>query len=256
MFVLDKGSGPAIVFVPGLGADHTMYAPQIEALTEYRRIAVDLRGCGASPSLDGVAVEDVLATQADDLAGLMRDRALARAHFVGISYGGPVIETLMLRHPDLVASAVICDSLCDTRPRSLAERVQLWGAKSQPLALRLLPARANVASVRMIYGRRWPLAAEALSRFFGRARLDDLIKQRRAVNAVQLEDSLRDCPTPTLCLVGDYSTMAIGMMRRVHDAMPRSEFAIIPDSFDPSSLSRPEVFSAQVREWVRRQESA
>lgn len=28
MFVEDVGSGPALVFVPGLGADHQMYAPR------------------------------------------------------------------------------------------------------------------------------------------------------------------------------------------------------------------------------------
>ena len=154
MFVQDEGAGPAIVFIPGLGADHTMYAPQMAALTEFRRLAVDLRGTGQSPTLDGVRVEDVIPTQADEVAALLRERGIERAHLVGISYGGPVIETLMLRHPHLVASAIIADSLCDTRPRTLAEWAQLWAARSQPAMLRLVPRSVNAAAVRKVYGKR------------------------------------------------------------------------------------------------------
>ena len=75
MFVQDEGAGPAIVFIPGLGADHTMHAPQMAALTEFRRLAVDLRGTGQSPTLDGVRVEDVIPTRADEVAALLRERA-------------------------------------------------------------------------------------------------------------------------------------------------------------------------------------
>lgn len=103
MFVEDVGRGPALVFVPGLGADHQMYAPQVAALTEFRRLALDLRGTGRSPSLDGIADADVLAVQADDIADALRSRGIPRAHLVGISYGGPVVETFMLRHRDLIA---------------------------------------------------------------------------------------------------------------------------------------------------------
>lgn len=255
MFVVDEGAGPVVVFIPGLGADHSMYAPPTGALTEFRRIAVDLRGSGRSPSLAGVPVGDVLRVQADEVAGLLRERGIARAHLVGISYGGPVIETLMLRHPGLVASAIICDSLCDTRPRTATERVQMGAARLQPLALRALPRGVQAASMRWVYGRRWPLAAEMLARLFRTARIDDLVKQRRAVNAVRLEDELRECPIPTLCLVGDYSALAESMMRRLESVLLNSEFAIIADSFDPSSLCQPEAFTRHVREWVARQES-
>lgn len=255
MFVFDQGEGPAVVFIPGLGADHTMYAPQFAAFTEFRRIGVDLRGNGRSPSLDGVPVADVLAVQADDVAEALRERGIDRAHLVGISYGGTVIETLMLRHPHLVASAVICDSLCDTRPRNAAERMLMWSARLQPAVLRHTPLRWQAASLRAVY-KRWPGVADEMARVVTQGRMDELITQRRAVNAVQLEDALRGCRTPTLCLVGDFSSLAVGMMRRMHAALPNSAFAIIPNSFDPSNLCATDVFNAHVRDWVTRQETA
>lgn len=54
MFLLDQGTGPAVVLVPGLGCDHTMYRPQLAALEGLRCLAVGLRGAGRSPSLTGI----------------------------------------------------------------------------------------------------------------------------------------------------------------------------------------------------------
>lgn len=259
MYVLDEGDGPAVVLVPGLGADHRLSERQLRTLAQFRLLAVDLRGTGRSPSLDGIAVDDILAVQADDLAAALDERSLGRAHFVGISYGGPVIETFMLRHPERIASAVLCDSLSGPPEGRVLGLATCLGAAAQPAMLRRLPASWNAAMVRMVYRRRWPEAARYLGDVLEegvRTRVDDLVAQRRAVNAVRLTAALEGCEVPTLCLVGDYSRAAIGMMRSVADALPRSEFAIIDDSFDPSNLCRPEEFDRRVREWVLRQEPA
>ncbi|MDN5685599.1 MAG: alpha/beta hydrolase [Brachybacterium sp.] len=253
MFVLDQGSGPAVVLVPGLGCDHTMYAPQLDALSGMRLLAVDLRGTGRSPSLDGIPLDDVLTTQADDVADALHERGIASAHLVGISYGGVVVQQMMARHPALVRSAVICDSLCDTGPRTLSERIQLWPAHLQPAMLRAVPRRALAHATRAAYPRR-PEAGEAMADIFF-ADLGDLITQRRAVNRVRFEQMLHGCETPTLCLVGDQSALAKSMMVRTHEALPHSEFHIIPDSFDPSSLCNPEAFTAHLQRWVTAREA-
>lgn len=254
MFVFEQGAGPAIVFIPGLGADHRMYAPQLEALTGFRCLAVDVRGAGRSPSLAGIAVDDVLAVQADEIAEMLNQRGVARAHLVGVSYGGLVIETFMLRRPDLIASAIICDSLCESRPRNLLEGVQMAAARTQPAMLRFLPLRWNNVLMGLIYRGRWPLAAAYLGRLLTKSHLDDVIIQRRVVNSVELADKLGGCTTPTLCLVGGAVPLAEAMMRRVEVALPNTEFAIIPNSFDPSSLCQPELFTQHVRDWVNRHE--
>ncbi|WP_447007579.1 alpha/beta fold hydrolase [Saccharothrix isguenensis] len=117
MFVLDQGSGPAVVLIPMMGSDHRMYAPQVEALRDgFRRLAVDLRGCGASPTLDGVPEHDVLRVQAQDVVDALDERGIESAHVVGIPYGGVVVQTLVLEHAERVASAVICNSLCACGP--------------------------------------------------------------------------------------------------------------------------------------------
>lgn len=255
LFVLDQGSGPAVVLLPILGSDHRMYAAQVEGLRdEFRCLAVDLRGCGESPTLDGVPEGDVLRTQAQDIVDALDERGIESAHVVGISYGGVVAETLLLDHGERVASAVICDSFCDTRPRGVPERLLMAGAKVQPLLFRL-PKRWLVALERRLY-RRWPEAGRAVADTLVNSRRDDLVKQRRAVNAIRLEDRLRHCVTPTLCLAGAAMPTGVTMMRRVHEALPVSEFMLIEDSVDPSNLCQPELFTKTVAEWVRQHDSS
>lgn len=250
MFIKSVGRGPTVVFIPGLGCDHTMYAPQVEALRDrFRCVSLDVPGTGRSPSLPDLRVDDVLTHQADAIAGALRGLGVERAHLVGISYGGVLVQTLMLRHGALAASAIICDSLCDTRARTVPEWFRLAPARLQPLALRLAPARTLAAGIRAAYGK-WPRAGEAMARALLAARPRDLILQRRAVNAVHYERLLRSCRTPALCLVGDHSALAVEMMRRTHEALANSEFDVIADSFDPSSLCRPEEFTRRVGQWV------
>jgi 3-oxoadipate enol-lactonase len=249
MFVIERGEGVPVVFVPGLGCDNSMYRHQLESLRGMRRLAVDLRGCGRSPSLVGVPVDDILEAQVDDLARELTARNIDAAHLVGISYGGIVVQQFMLRCPGRTRSAVICDSFCDVRPRSLLERIQLWPAHAQPLLLRALPRKVLAASAMSAYSR-WPEAGQAMAEVFLSDRMSELIAQRRAVNRVHLESALRRASVPVLCLVGDHSRFAVSMMRRVHESVPHSEFGVIPDSFDPSSLCNPAGFTARVQAWV------
>lgn len=256
MFVHDVGAGPTIVFIPGLGADHSMYAPQVEALTEFRRIAVDLPGCGASESLHDVPDDRVMEVQTASLADALRARGVTRAHLVGVSYGGVVVQEFLLRYPELTASALISDSFCDTTPETLLQRFMMAAARLQPLPLRLIPRSWWPALNRPIYGKRWPLAMEMITRLFETADLDDLIKQRRVVNNTHLERRLRTTSVPARCLVGDYSTLAVAMMQRTQRAIPGATLQIIPDSFDPSNLCQPEPFTDEVRTWVHQIENS
>ncbi|WP_447007578.1 alpha/beta fold hydrolase [Saccharothrix isguenensis] len=126
-------------------------------------------------------------------------------------------------------------------------------AKVQPLLYRL-PKGWFAALERRVY-RRWPEAGQAVADAVLNSRRDDLVKQRRAVNAIRLEDRLRHCSTPALCVAGDAMPTGAAMMRRVHEALPASESRLIEDAVDPSNLCQPATFTQVITEWVRRHAS-
>ncbi|MCE1243587.1 alpha/beta fold hydrolase [Oryzomicrobium sp.] len=103
-----RGDGPPVVFLHSLGADHTIWAPQIEMLrATHTCVAVDLRGHGGSEAPPGPYTLECLA---DDVAALMHALFIPSATIVGISLGGMVAMTLALRHPAKAARLVLADT--------------------------------------------------------------------------------------------------------------------------------------------------
>jgi len=79
-------SAPVLVLGGSLGTTRTMWQPQVEALAgEYRLLAFDHRGHGASPAPPGPYRIDDLGT---DLLALLDQLGLDRVHYAGLSLGG------------------------------------------------------------------------------------------------------------------------------------------------------------------------
>jgi pimeloyl-ACP methyl ester carboxylesterase len=107
LFVTDRGSGPAVVFVhgqPGLGSDFDAVATLL--VDDHRVIAPDRPGYGASgnPALS-------MAQNAGLLGALIEDRAASPATVVGHSYGGGVALLLAAARPELLSGLVLVDSV-------------------------------------------------------------------------------------------------------------------------------------------------
>ena len=54
MYIVEAGNGPPVLFIHGLGWDHSLWNPTVERLAVcYRAIAADTRGHGATDKPDG-----------------------------------------------------------------------------------------------------------------------------------------------------------------------------------------------------------
>ncbi|MFP5390858.1 MAG: alpha/beta fold hydrolase [Gammaproteobacteria bacterium] len=106
-------SGPArlpVICIHGLtrnSADFDEVAPWLAAQSR-RVIAVDVRGRGHS-ARDTNAANYNPATYCADIVKLTHDLGIERAVFVGTSMGGIITMRLALRHPRLIAAAVLND---------------------------------------------------------------------------------------------------------------------------------------------------
>lgn len=100
---------PAVLLIHGCGCDHTHFAPLAELLSPYHRVVnVDLRGHGES---DAPHNEYTMASLADDLAWLCGELRLEKPVAIGHSMGGNVGLELSARHPDLLRTLVMVDSV-------------------------------------------------------------------------------------------------------------------------------------------------
>jgi pimeloyl-ACP methyl ester carboxylesterase len=115
----ERGSGPPLVLVMGLGADRSAWEQHARAWErQFRCILVDNRGAGQS---DHPAGPYSTAQMADDYAGLVTTLGLVAVQVVGISMGGAIAQQLALRHPQMVRAMVLVSTwaCCDSYTASV-----------------------------------------------------------------------------------------------------------------------------------------
>jgi pimeloyl-ACP methyl ester carboxylesterase len=141
LYVRDVGTGPPILLLHGIGADHTIWAAMIPFLSpSFRVIAPDLRGHGRSSTPAGSTY--TLEELSTDLLALLSARQVDSAHVVGLSGGALLALRLGLDHPRRLRSLTMVSGAVytDNHTRSVAERWEETFAREGPeaLALRLL----------------------------------------------------------------------------------------------------------------------
>ncbi|MCB9764048.1 MAG: alpha/beta fold hydrolase [Alphaproteobacteria bacterium] len=96
-----------VVFVHGNVSSSRFYAETLAALpARYRGVAVDLRGYGHSESAPVDATRGVR-DFSDDVVALLDALGVARAHLVGWSVGGGVVQQVAIDHPGRVVSLTL-----------------------------------------------------------------------------------------------------------------------------------------------------
>ena len=112
-----------VVFLNGMTQSTTHWNSQGRAFTaSHRVVTYDARGQGKS---ELGSAELTLDLHADDLAGLLEELDVERAHLVGFSHGARVALGFAQRHPERLDRLVLCSATA--RPTALARTiVRAW----------------------------------------------------------------------------------------------------------------------------------
>lgn len=135
-----RGDGPDVLFVQGVGVNGRAWSPQIDDLSrEYRCIALDNRGIGASRGDTSALSVDLLARDALAVLDALR---ISRAHLVGHSLGGVIVQRMALLAPARVASLTFMCTFSGGRDLARPSARLVWlGARSR-LGTRAMRRRA------------------------------------------------------------------------------------------------------------------
>lgn len=105
MHYQERGSGPPLVLLMGLGADGSLWEEHVRAYeNHYRCLLVDNRGAGDS---DKPAGPYTTAEMARDTLGLLDALGIEQAHVSGISMGSAIAQELAILAPERVKSLVL-----------------------------------------------------------------------------------------------------------------------------------------------------
>lgn len=257
------GDGDPVLLLHGWPDDRSMWRRQIDDLytNGYRVVAIDWIGHGGSgkpTSIERYAIDELVA----DLAALVRERGLGRAHLVAHDYGAVIGWVFAAAHPDLVRtySAIAIGHpgavLRAISPRALVNNwflafnalpvavplYRAFGAAFFKWAMRAHPDRDKVVAKfrndpHPLYIRIWELA-NPMGALIGRFLLRSPARIGKLPMPVQGLYGVRD----------HYATpRAMSLSRRFVDGPWR--FVPVNDAGHWSPLERPDEINSLLRSW-------
>ena len=244
-----REGAPWLVLSHSLACSVRMWDPQIAALKdEYRILAYDTRGHGASEAPPGAYTLDLLA---DDLFSLLKELKIEKAHYCGLSMGGMIGQTFALKYPGVFRTL----ALADTTSRYPENAAPLW-------AERIKTAQAQgMAPLAQATLERWfteafrnanPAAVEAIRKLILATPVPGYAGCCHAIPKINLTARLKEIKCPVLVIVGEQDPgTPPAMAREIHDNAPGSKLVVLPQAAHLSNLEQPEGFSRALRDFLR-----
>lgn len=250
-YTLDgPADAPVVTLSHSLAADLAMWNPQMKALTaRYRVLRYDTRGHGGTDAPAGAYTLEQLAEDARALLGVL---GIARTHWIGLSMGGMIGQTLALSSPGLFLSL----ALCDTSSRVPAEARPVW------------QERIKTAETQGME----PLVEPTIGRWFTapfREQRNDVVDPVRtrirttsprgyagcchAIAALDLTDKLSAIKLPTMIIVGEEDQgTPVAASQAIQAKIAGSQLEIIKSAAHLSNLEQPEAFTRIVTRFLSR----
>ncbi|WP_374446728.1 alpha/beta fold hydrolase [Stella sp.] len=245
---------PVIVLAHSLAASLAMWAPQMPYLTtRFRVLAVDMRGHGGSDAPDGPYHLDGLA---GDFAALLGHLGLGPVDFMGLSMGGMIGMTLAAKHPGLLRSVVLCDTMCevpDSFRTALEGRMDL--ARRDGMAPLVEPTVARWFTAPFVA--RNPPILDAVRADIRNTPVAGYVGCCGAIQTLALRDRIGDIRVPTLVIVGrDDPATPVAASAVIHRGIPGSTLVVLDDASHLSNIEQPAAFDAALAAFHDRLPSA
>jgi 3-oxoadipate enol-lactonase len=247
--VVDKGAGPTVLCLHGIGSSSAAFAPQIDELAgELRFLAWDAPGYAASADPE-VALD--LDGYADAAAAVIRDRVDGPVHLLGVSWGGVIAIRLALRHPDLIRSLIVADS---SRGSGQSPE-QASAMRDRAVELERVGAAAFAAArgPRLVTPEAPPeLVDTVVATMRDSIRLPGYAHAAASMAATDLTAELADVRTPTLVLCGDGDTVTgFPESQALAGGIPDAVFVTVHGAGHLANQEAPEAFNAWLSAFVQ-----
>lgn len=236
-----EGEGPWLTLSHSLASNMSAWDPQLSLLTSHFKVLrFDTRGHGLSSApADPYRLEDL----AQDVCDLFEFLKIEKTHWLGLSMGGMIGQTLILQYPNLFHSLVLADTT-SKRPKNAKK---MWGE-------RIAQAKAEgMAAMVDSTLRRWfsdefreshPDTIRKIAAGIATTSVNGFSGCCQAISDINTFDRLTEIQCPVLILVGEHDHGTPPEMAHAMKAqMPRAFFSEIPNAGHISNVEQPAIFN-------------
>lgn len=235
-------AGPWVTFSHSLGCSKSMWARQIAALSSrYHVLAYDLRGHGQSTADDSVGS---LALLSADVLALLDHLEIQRTHFVGISVGGMIGQTLAIHSPERVHSLV----LANTSPFMPPPVVDMWRQRIETAREKSVACLAQTSMERWFpqsFRSEHPEVLARLVAEFSATSINGYVTCCQAIAGLDTRSQLAKISCPTTLIGGSEDPGSpLEVLRTMAQNIAGSELHLLEGAGHLSNIDRPEQFTA------------
>ena len=222
---LERGNGPTVVFLHGIGADSESFAFQLEAFATagYHAVSWDMPGYGRSPPLTPMTFSGL----AKRLHQLLEELNVSPVHVVGHSIGGMIVQQLARTEQEKLQTMVLAQTSPafgskdgEFQRKFIAERLQpllQQGQSMTDIATEVLPSLVGVDPDKK--------GVELAQKCMSRVPSDSYVAAVKCLVEFEGRDHLPFIGVPTLVLAGENDSNApVSMMEKMAKKIPGAEF--------------------------------
>ena len=250
-FVKEAGNSndEAIVLLHGIGADHKMWQPQIEAFSEngYYVLVPDLLGHGKSSKVNTLELRN----WENQIIELLHQKGLSKCILVGVSMGGVIAQSFAMNNPEKVNKLVLSDTFGELK--TFQEKVlgfsQVIGFRIYKILGGKMLAKGMASAYKAPFAHK---AREYFSQESLNVDFEQLVLARKAINKIDAIGKIDGDRIPTIVIVGDqFGKTFVEINRKIANGIKGSKFVILKNSMDPSNLVNTVDFNQKVLQFLQ-----
>jgi 3-oxoadipate enol-lactonase len=240
MHVAEAGNGPPLVFMHGLGWDHTLWRPAMAKFSAgYRVVAADTRGHGLSDKPAGPYSIDLFAA---DWHGVIRELGLQRPCIVGFSQGGMAAQVMASQHPEEIGPLFLVSTACRSDPSvrdKLEERIKQAQIDGPVGAARMAAKSIFSAGFAAAH----PKVIEDFIAWRAAMEQPPLVHATRAGYGFDVSSRLKGVRVPAKVVYGEEDTLTPpAVVKQVAAALPAAELEGVPGAGHMIPVEQPDTF--------------
>ncbi|HXG17897.1 MAG TPA: alpha/beta fold hydrolase [Methylomirabilota bacterium] len=247
-----QGSGPLVVFLHGIGGNRTNWYGQLDHFSDkFCAVTWDARGYGAS---DDPPHALKFSDYADDLAHLLDHLKAERAHLVGLSMGGMILQDFYNRYVKRVATLSLIDTSAGFGAASEEAKRDFLARRLEPLERGQTPKDIAPGVVQVLASKHAsPAVREQLMASLSALRVGPYKQALHAIVATDFRAMLSTIAVPTLVIVGDEDVVTPPAASEfLAKSITGASLVRIPQAGHLTNIEKPQEFNAALRSFLEK----